>query len=63
MYDEHIYCEEYGNIKDILADIMNGDDTETDVQELADRIQELYEDGKMAATQYDDLMQYVDELL
>lgn len=63
MYDGHIYCEEYGNIKDILADIMNGDDTETDVQELADRIQELYDDGKMQATQYDDLMRYVDELL
>lgn len=46
MYDGHIYCEDYGEIKDILADIMNGDDTETDVQELADWIQELYDDGK-----------------
>ena len=29
MYDGHIYCEDYGEIKDILADIMNGDDAAT----------------------------------
>lgn len=63
MYDQHIYCEEYKDFKDTIADIINGDDEETDVQELADRIQEVYDEGRMQSTQYDDLMRYIQDLI
>lgn len=63
MYDQNIYCEEYAEIKDIIINIMNGDDLETDISELEARIQEIYDEGKMPSTQYDDLMSYIFDLL
>lgn len=33
-----------------------------DIEALADRIQELYDNGEMPATQYDDLMRYVQDM-
>ena len=62
MYDNHIYSEEYNNLKDIIVNILNGDDTKTDVGKLSDEIQELYEDGNMSSLQYDDLMSYIQDL-
>lgn len=63
MYDNHIFCEEYKDLKDQIADIVNGDIEDYDVEALADHIQELYDDGKMSATQYDDLMRYMQDIL
>ena len=40
---------------------MNGDD-DTDIDEIADQIQELYDDGELTSTQYDDLMSYIQDL-
>lgn len=62
MYDSYIYCEEYKEIKDYIIDILNGDIENYDVDELANRIQELYDDNKMSGSQYDDLMSYIQEL-
>lgn len=61
MYDSHIYCSEYKNLKDKIVDIMNGDD-DTDIDEIADQIQALYDDGELTSTQYDDLMGYIQDL-
>ena len=63
MYNEHIYCEEYRELKNTIIDILNGDDTDTDVSELEGRIQEIYDEGKMPSTQYDELMSYIFDLL
>ena len=63
MYDGHIYCEEYKELKDLIADIENGDAEDINLEELADHIQELYDEGKMPATQYDDLMGYLQDLI
>lgn len=62
MYDEHIFCEEYKDLKDIVVDMVNGD-SDADVNELSAHIQELYDDGKMASTQYDDFMGYIQDLM
>ena len=59
MYDGHIYCEEYKELKDLIVDVENGDAEDINLEELADHIQELYDEGKMQATQYDDLMRYL----
>ena len=62
MYDGHIYCEEYKELKDYIADIINGEIDDYDVEELENHIQELYDEGKMSSTQYDDLMGYVQDM-
>lgn len=62
MYDGHIFCEEYKVLKDIVVDLVNGD-SDADVSELSTHIQELYDDGKMSSTQYDDLMSYIQDMM
>ena len=62
MYDGHIYCREYKELKDQIVDILNGDIEEYDIESLADHIQELYDNGEMSSSQYDDLMGYVQDL-
>lgn len=62
MYDGHIFCEEYKDLKDIVVDLVNGD-SDADVNELSAHIQELYDDGKMSSTQYDDLMGYIQDMM
>ena len=62
MYDGHIYCEEYKDLKDIIVDIVNGDDITTNIEELTNHIQDLYDNGKMSSTQYDDLMSYIQDM-
>ena len=62
MYDSHIYCREYRDLKDQIADIVNSAVEEYDIDALADHIQELYDNGEMSSTQYDDLMRYIQDL-
>lgn len=62
MYDGHIYCREYKELKDQIIDILNGEVEEYDIESLADHIQELYDNGEMPSSQYDDLMRYVQDL-
>ena len=59
MYDSHIYCQDYYSIKGIIADIINNN-ANVDIEKLEERIYELYNDGKMQSTQYDDLMRNLD---
>lgn len=61
MYNEHIVCEEYEELKQLIEDITNGDN-DTDINEVKDRIQEIYDDDKMPSTQYDELMGYIQDL-
>ena len=61
MYDNHIFCKEYSELKSIIIDIMNGDDNTTDIDELSNHIQGLYDSGEIASTQYDDLMRYIQD--
>lgn len=62
MYDSHIYFPEYKRLKDKIVDIINGDD-DTDIDEIADLVHGLYDNGELASTQYDDLMRYIQDLL
>lgn len=63
MYDGHIFCEEYKDLKDIIVNMINGDDIETDIEDLSNHIQELYDNGKMSSAQYDDLTSYIRDLI
>ncbi len=62
MYDGHIYCREYKELKDRIADIINGAVEEYDINAIADHIQELYDNGEMPSSQYDDLMRYIQDI-
>lgn len=62
MYDSHIGSGRFGYFMRIIRDIMNDDDTKTDIDDLAEQVQQAYEDGKLQATQYDYLMDYVAEI-
>ena len=62
MYDSHIYCKEYSELKSTLISIMNNEIDDYDLDELSDHIYDLYNDGEMSSSQYDDLMSYIDDL-
>lgn len=62
MYDSHIYCEEYHDLKEYIVDILNGDVTDYDLDELSDHIQDLYDSDQMSSSQYDNLMGYIQDI-
>ena len=62
MYDSHIFGKEYKDLKDQIVDIVNGDTEDYDIDALAEHIQELYDNGEMSSSQYDDLMSYIQDL-
>ena len=47
---------------DYIADILNDDVDDYDIEALSAHIQELYDHGEIQATQYDDLMRYVQNI-
>ena len=49
MYDSHIYCKEYKELKDYIVDILNGEIENYDVEKLSNHIQELYDNNEMCA--------------
>ena len=63
MYDSFIYCEEYKELKDRILEIYNGEADCENIDKLAEHIHELYADEKMSGTQYDDLIQYVQDIM
>ena len=55
-------AKEYKDLKDQIVDIVNGDTEDYDIDALAEHIQELYDNGEMSSSQYDDLMSYIQDL-
>ncbi len=62
MYDNHIYCKEYRQLKNYIVDILNGDIEDYDVEALSNQVQQLYDNGEMQSSQYDDLMSYIQDM-
>ncbi len=62
MYDNHIYCKEYRQLKSYIADILNGAIEDYDVEVLSNYIQELYDNDEIQSSQYDDLMSYIQDM-
>lgn len=61
MYNEHIFCEEYDELKELIDDIANGD-SDVNIEKLKEQIQDIYDAGKMPSSQYDELMGYIQDL-
>ena len=56
MYDSHISSGRFFHYRDILSRIYQGEDTETNLDELLEEIQDDYEAGALSSSQYDNLI-------
>lgn len=61
MYDQYVRGGKFGELKGILNNVINGVSDE-DVDEIAERIQEAYDNEQLSGTQYDNLMGLVQDL-
>ena len=56
MYDSHISSGKFFHYRDILSRIYQGEDSETNLDELLEEIQDEYEAGALSSSQYDNLI-------
>ncbi len=49
-------------LKNYIVDILNGDIEDYDVEALSNHVQQLYDNGEMQSSQYDDLMSYIQDM-
>ena len=62
MYDNHIASGRFFHYRDILSRIYQGEDTETNLEDLQEEIQNDYEAGLLSSSQYDNLMSLVQDI-
>lgn len=62
MYNEHIVCLDYEEIKEKIEDILNNETDEYDIEEIENEIQYLYDNDKMPSSQYDELMGMIQDI-
>ena len=61
MYDSHIVGGNFRYYKGILNELYQGYGEE-DIYEIAEKIQEDYEEGNLSSSQYDNLMSLVQDI-
>ena len=63
MYDSHVNNGKFRFYKRILNEMYQGySEDEEDIDEIAEKIQEDYEEGKLSSSQYDNLMSLVQDI-
>ena len=62
MYDSHINNGKFRFYKRILNEMYQGYGGEEDIDEIAEKIQEDYEEEKLSSSQYDNLMSLVQDI-
>ena len=62
MYDNQITADRFFHYRDILSRIYQGEDTETNLDELLEEIQDDYEQGKLSSSQYDNLLSLAQDI-
>ena len=63
MYDSHVNNGKFRFYKRILNEMYQGyNEGEEDIDEIAEKIQEDYEEGKLSSSQYDNLMSLVQDI-
>ena len=63
MYDSHVNNGKFRFYKRILNKMYQGyGEGEEDIDEIAEKIQEDYEEGKLSSSQYDNLMSLVQDI-
>ena len=61
MYDSHIVGGNFRYYKGILNEMYQGYGEE-DIDEIVEKIQEDYDEGKLSSSQYDNLMSLVQDI-
>ena len=62
MYDSHVNNGKFRFYKRILNEMYQGYGGEEDIDEIAEKIQEDYEEGKLSSSQYDNLISLVQDI-
>ena len=62
MYGSHVNNGKFRFYKRILNEMYQGYGGEEDIDEIAEKIQEDYEEGKLSSSQYDNLMSLVQDI-
>lgn len=62
MYDNHITAGKFFHCRDILSRIYQGEDTEINLDELLEEIQDDYDQGKLSSSQYDKLISLAQDI-
>ncbi|MBQ4404303.1 MAG: hypothetical protein IJL12_04200 [Selenomonadaceae bacterium] len=62
MYDNHISSGRFFHYRDLLSKIYQGEDTETNFDDLQDKIQNDYEAGLLSSSQYDNLFSLIQDV-
>lgn len=62
MYDSHVNNGKFRFYKRMLNKMYQGYGGEEDIDEIAEKIQEDYEEGKLSSSQYDNLMSLVQDI-
>ena len=61
MYDSHVDDDKFRFYKGILNEIYQGD-SEENIDEITEKIQEDYEKGGLSSSQYDNLMSLIQDI-
>ena len=61
MYDSHVDDDKFRFYKGILNEIYQGD-SEENIDEITEKIQEDYERGGLSSSQYDNLMSLIQDI-
>ena len=62
MYDNHISSGRFFHYRDLLSRIYQGEDTETNLEDLQEDIQRDYDAGLLSSSQYDNLISLVQDV-
>lgn len=62
MYDNHISSGRFFHYRDLLLKIYQGEDIETNFDDLQDKIQNDYEAGLLSSSQYDNLFSLIQDV-
>lgn len=60
MFDDDM---EYDELLEIVENVVNGDDEDTDVQELVNHVETMYRKGNLSNDEYEELMSDLDEIM
>lgn len=63
MYDFYIGNKVYRDLKDLVVDLYNGEDVDYTTEDLKSEIDTRYANNELSSSQYDNLMNYLIELM
>lgn len=63
MYDFYIGNKVYHDLKDLVVDLYNGEDVDYTTEDLKSEIDMRYANNELSSSQYDNLMNYLIELM